>query len=292
MKVRFLPVLIIFLLMICTSCDRYDHTQSIDKSPVLAKVNDTPITANQFKQKIKDMERHLQFNPEVYKLREQLLKNMISSELIYQKAIKENMHNEPQFKEYLTTHYLKREIPQTEVSDKDARAFFKGKEMQMERVKASHILIKPESKDQNSWDDAEKKAHEVLTKILNGQDFAELAKKYSQDTASARRRGDVGWFPRRGKMVEKFSDAAFELEKVDDVSKVIKTKFGFHIIKLTGSRRGFNSFRDDIKERLSLEKNRKKYEDFIKSIENNADIQIFEEELKNLEITKQPAFTD
>jgi hypothetical protein len=76
---------------------------------------------------------------------------------------------------------------------------------------------------------AETRAQEALDKIRGGADFTSLVKEYSDDPGSADRLGSVGKFT-RDKMVKPFSDAAFAL-KVDQVSDVVESPFGFHVIK-------------------------------------------------------------
>jgi peptidyl-prolyl cis-trans isomerase NIMA-interacting 1 len=77
--------------------------------------------------------------------------------------------------------------------------------------------------------DAKARAEEVRTKAVAGDDMAELAKTYSDDQGSRERLGSVGKFKRDG-MVKPFSDAAFAL-KVNEISAVVETPFGFHVIK-------------------------------------------------------------
>ena len=79
--------------------------------------------------------------------------------------------------------------------------------------------------------DAKARADDVRKKALAGDDFSELAKTYSDDPGSRDRLGSVGKFKRDG-MVKPFSDAAFAL-KVDEISDVVETPFGFHVIKRT-----------------------------------------------------------
>ena len=91
-------------------------------------------------------------------------------------------------------------------------------------------LAEKVSKDESMNTGAQKKAEEILTQAKSGTDFAELAKKYSEDTTAANG-GDLGFFG-RGKMVPEFEKAAFALGE-SQVSEVVKTVYGYHIIKVT-----------------------------------------------------------
>lgn len=94
-----------------------------------------------------------------------------------------------------------------------------------EEVKASHILILA------TEENAEAKASELLAELKGGKDFAELAKARSQDLGSGAKGGDLGFFG-RGRMAKEFEEAAFQL-KVGELSGLVKTQFGYHIIKVT-----------------------------------------------------------
>src|SRR5215471_12261974 len=96
-----------------------------------------------------------------------------------------------------------------------------------EQVRASHILLKTEGKDDAA---VKAKAEEVLKQARAGADFAELAKKYSEDEASAKNGGDLDYFG-RGRMVPEFDQAAFTLEP-GKISDLVKTQYGYHIIKV------------------------------------------------------------
>ena len=98
-----------------------------------------------------------------------------------------------------------------------------------DRVKASHILFKTEGKTPAETATLEKTARDVLAQIKGGADFAELAKKFSEDSTAANG-GDLGWIV-RGQTVKEFEDAAFAL-KPGQVSELIKTTYGFHIVKV------------------------------------------------------------
>ncbi len=137
------------------------------------------------------------------------------------------------------------------VSDEDARKFYDESPQNFqhpEQVQASHILIKV---DQNA-DEATKKAakakcEDLLKKVKAGGDFAALAKENS-DCPSKEKGGDLGMFE-KGKMVKPFEDAAFAM-KVGDVSDIVETQFGYHIIKLTNKQEARTDSFADVKPKI------------------------------------------
>lgn len=130
---------------------------------------------------------------------------------------------------YLEKRVFSNLSPITEDEKKQEYEVNKDKLNVPEEVKASHILIKvgekatPEEKQK-----AKEKIESLKTRVMSGEDFAKLAKENSED-GSASNGGDLGYF-RRGDMVKPFEDAAFSLEK-DQISPVVETQFGYHIIK-------------------------------------------------------------
>ena len=103
-------------------------------------------------------------------------------------------------------------------------------------INAAHILITcPADADTVTIADALNKVDSIYTQITGGADFGELAKKYSDDTGSAARGGELSWFS-AGMMVPEFNDAAFALEKEGEISKPVRSQFGYHIIRLIGKR--------------------------------------------------------
>ncbi|GHU87929.1 peptidyl-prolyl cis-trans isomerase [Bacteroidia bacterium] len=104
------------------------------------------------------------------------------------------------------------------------------------QIRVSHILVEcPDNADTVRVSDAEKRVDDIYKKVLKGEDFGELAKKYSDDKASGAREGDLPWFG-YGRMVKEFEVAAFELSEIGTVTPPVRTKFGFHIIKLLEKR--------------------------------------------------------
>ncbi|HEX9459173.1 MAG TPA: peptidylprolyl isomerase [Thermoanaerobaculia bacterium] len=123
------------------------------------------------------------------------------------------------------------------ISDADVQKAYKDGAKDYEQVKARHILIAPKGspaaqagKKELTDDEAKAKAEDLRKQIVAGASFDELAKKESDDVGSGARGGDLGSFS-HGQMVPEFEEAAFKA-KVGDVTPVVKTQFGYHIIKV------------------------------------------------------------
>ncbi len=125
-----------------------------------------------------------------------------------------------------------------------------------EQVKAAHILIRVDQKASAEQRAAKRKlAEKILAEAKAGKDFAELARKYSDDPGSAAKGGDLGYFP-RGAMVKPFEQAAFSL-KPGEISGIVETPFGYHIIKSEGyieaGLKPLTAVTDQVKEGLRTE---------------------------------------
>ena len=121
-----------------------------------------------------------------------------------------------------------------------------------EQVRASHILLKTDGKDDAA---VKKQAGEILAKAKGGADFAELAKKYSQDESNAAKGGDLDYFG-RGQMVPEFDAAAFSMQP-GQISDLVKTQYGYHIIKMVdkkaATQRPLSEVRAQIEDQLKWE---------------------------------------
>ena len=129
-------------------------------------------------------------------------------------------------------------------------------------IKASHILIRSEV-DSDATDDEKKKAeekalkeaNEIIKKLESGEDFAKLAKKYSDDSSNASNGGDLGYIDSET-VVEEFWDALKDLEKGKYTTEPIKTEYGYHIILKTGQKKKptLKSVKEEVKEKIRDQK--------------------------------------
>lgn len=159
--------------------------------------------------------------------------------------------------------------PQIEVTDEEVRAFFEENAdlfAQREMVRARHILVS--TKEQ---------AEELRRQLLDGADFATLAREHSSDAGSAARGGDLGWFG-RGVMVAPFEEAAFSL-KVGEISEPVQSSFGYHLIKVEERAEAKPAeFNDQvaatIRELLAEEKMQQQLGTWLQSLRLQADVEI------------------
>ncbi len=167
--------------------------------------------------------------------------------------------------------------PKAMVSEKESRIFFENNPQYFqkpEEVKASHILIQvaPDAGDEEKLA-ARKKIEEVQIKIEAGNDFAELARQYSEGPSNVNG-GDLGYFDRK-KMVKPFSDAAFAL-KPGEVSDIVETRFGFHLIKVYDKKAKSAYVFEDIKDRLREILRQQKIQDetvhYLEELRKTADV--------------------
>lgn len=232
-----------------------------EESAVLAEIGDKKITQADYDWIVglypEDIQKTLKAKPE---LRKRFLLRMVQVELLSDIARKKKIDETPAVREqikmlvddFLSKEALKREVvDKIVVTEEDMKSYYNvNKEAYKipETVRARHILVKaPKDATEAEKAESSKKAEEILKRIKAGEDFAGLATEFSDDKGSKGKGGDLGFFP-RGRMAKPFEDAAFSL-KPGEVSDIVETKFGYHIIKLEDIKEAkLRSFEDVKKE--------------------------------------------
>jgi len=203
-----------------------------------------------------------------------------------------------------------------EVTNAEVEKFYKDNKAQFatpERVQVSHILfdVNPDTIKRNivegdkeakiSSNDIEAKVQEEINKkeamardlaqqlSKNPKQFAEYAKKYSDDTASAEKGGDLG-FITRDSVVKEFGDVAFT-QKVGTVSPLVKTQFGYHIIyvkdKSAGGTQSLATIKNDLLAYLSQKKKYDTFQKYLDGLKNSAKIEYVDKTLEPEALQKQ-----
>ncbi len=292
----FTATLCVAALVGCQGGTTTGGSQSTGKkeSKVLAEVNGGTITTADFDRELKNLPEYLKAMADTPQGRKEMLDTMVIRELILQQAAKDGLDKGPEIEEKLqdlkkrliVESFLKKKVEaESKVSDEDMKKFYeqnKDKFKSGEQIKASHILVK-----------TEKEAKDILAQLKSGGNFEELAKKYSVDSSSAKG-GDLGWFG-KGSMVPAFEKAALAL-KEGQISDVVKSDFGFHIIKLTGKRpagiRPFEEVKEQIKGAIMPSKQQEIFQKIKEELKKTAKITIKEDVLNSIGGKKEEAKTD
>ncbi len=183
----------------------------------------------------------------------------------------------------ITKDYFLKNI---KITDKEVEEYYKKHINEFKvpaQVKARHILIKPDNNSIAAQMKALNEAKKIREMALKkGANFAELAKKYSQGP-SAKNGGELGWF-KKGEMVPEFEKAAFSLKK-GEISEPVKTKFGYHIIKVEdikpGKTKTLKEVKNEIIDKIKREKVNKKFQELEKKYTKNPiNIEEISKELK------------
>lgn len=250
-------------------------------------------------------------------IKEDMVNNMVEKELLYQKSqelgievdssaidsqmeqFKQQFPDADQYKQQLsalgyTEDLLRTEIEtnmaiqslieqeiasEIEISDEDLKAYYENNPDQFEtpeQIKARHILIKTdEEADEAEKQAAREKIKELEKRIEEGEKFSEVAKEESE-CPSSERGGDLGYFS-KGQMVKPFEEAAFSVA-VGDVSDIVETRFGYHLIKAEdkkeASKKSFDEVEDQIKEQLEQQKVKEQLPSYVENLKEAGDVEI------------------
>lgn len=173
----------------------------------------------------------------------------------------------------------------TKISDEEMKKYYDDNKSEFyeDKVQASHILIKTvddngKELSDKKQEEAKKKAEDILKKVKSGEEFAKLAKEYSED-GSASNGGDLGFFT-KGEMVPEFETAAWGL-KPGEVSELVKTQYGYHIIKVTDKLDKQLSF-DDVKDTIKNNLLSEKFNTTVEKLVKEAKITKKEDVIKNI----------
>jgi peptidyl-prolyl cis-trans isomerase C len=214
------------------------------------------------------------------------IKKRFSDEAAYQKALEGMDVSEEEIRTKIRRGLAIKQLIDTDVLQKiaitneETKKFYNNNPnlfKQKEQIKASHILIKvaPDA-DESKKIQARKKIEAVQKKVRQGEDFGLLAKTNSEGP-TAQRKGDLGYFG-RGRMVKPFEDAAFALN-VGEVSKIVETQFGYHLIKVIDKKPPrtipYKEVQQKLEQHLKKEKGKTEIQGYIENLKKSARIKRF-----------------
>ncbi len=227
------------------------------ENKVLAEVEGRKITEQDIEARLRNMDQRNVAQYRTAEGKQRILRDLINQELMYSDALENDFDKEEPFQkqmaqikeDVLKQYAVRKLLDNVQVSKEQAKEYYQENKEQFkkqESVRASHILVKDEET-----------ANNVLKEINEGTSFEEIEGNYSQ--CDDNQAGDLGYFT-RGKMVQPFEDAAFEME-VGEIRGPVKTQFGYHIIKLTDKKEAGSMSYEEVEEKLikqmtAMEQNR------------------------------------
>ena len=268
---------------------------------VVAEFDGVTITDQYIQSFLKELPPRVKARYNTPEKREGLIMRIVEGEMLARAAMKEGATNDPalltQIKATIAQYYTRKVLgarvgEKTKITEEEMREYYeknKKRYDQPAKRRASHILVKVSQKaPKEEQEKALTKAREILEEVKkesgSAGSFARLAKKYSEDKGSKRKGGDVGYFVRiedGGRMIKAFTEAAFSLSKIGDVSDVVQSKFGYHIIKFTGKRDAVSKSYDEVKRRIEAAlkgmKRKSAFQSVIEDVKRKMEFQVYKE---------------
>ncbi|KJR40278.1 PpiC-type peptidyl-prolyl cis-trans isomerase [Candidatus Magnetoovum chiemensis] len=283
MRIRLILVILVILL----SCQK-----KVQEKPYIIKIDSVKLSEDQLEKKLSDLYPDYNIADNSFK---NIINEIINNEMLALEAKKEGIEKEPDFikkmeeykKELLKQRLIEKNIKQSSsVSEKEAKHYYDTHPELFktpDRIRARHILV-----------ESAKEAYNILRKLKNGVDFAELANLYSCDEVTSKQGGDLGFFE-RGRMKPEFDKAAFNL-KTGEVSQPVKTVFGYHIIEVKdieiGEMTDFDLIKNILIERLSKEKKETLTNEYTEKLRKNYNIEINDKLLDEYAAKKKETITE
>ena len=275
MKKLFIGICVIMCLFSCTKKEGGKVLVTIDKDK---------ITVEEFNKELDKIPMNMKMMVATESGKKSYLDSLIIKKLLLREASKGNIENEKDFQtrladikeQLLIESLLKKKLnSDTKLTDEEIKKYYdtnKEKFKKEKEINTRHILLKTEAE-----------AKQIKEKLQNGEDFIELAKKYSIDPNAQVTGGEVGFHP-KGTLLPEYEEAAFKLTKIGQTSGVVKSQFGYHIIRLEGAKPPayvpFDEVKDFIKQQIMQGKQKELVEKYIAELKKNVKITVNEDLLK------------
>ncbi len=264
-----------------------------DEGKVLATIDKDKITVEEFNKELDKIPMNMKMMVATQSGKKNYLDTLIAKKLLLREAAKSNVEQEKEFQtrladikeQLIIESVLKKKVASdAKLSDEEAKKYYETNKDQFKKdqeINTRHIVVK-----------TEEEARQIKDKIQNGEDFAELAKKYSIDPNAKASGGEVG-FHTKGTLLPEYEEVAFKLTKVGQMSGIVKSQFGYHIIRLEGSKPPsfvpFEEVKDFIKQKMAQEKQKEIVQKYIEDLKKTAKITINEGLLKEEKPGSAPA---
>jgi len=256
-----------------------------DGGKILATIDNEVITLEEFNRELDKIPTNMKMLVASESGKKNYLDRLIVKKLLLKEASKEKIEKQKDFEERLSDlreqliieSLLKKKIAaESTQTNEDLKQYYEKNKERFKRereINTRHILLK-----------TEEEAKQVLNRLANGENFVELAREYSIDPNAKSTGGEIGFHP-KGSLLPEYEAEAFKLNKIGQVSGIVKTQFGYHIIRLEGVRPPsyvpFDEVKDFIRQQISQEKQKEIIEKYIEDLKKSAKITINDALLKD-----------
>lgn len=245
---------------------------------ILAEVGDQKITLKDFQEMVLQYEKSKSFQGKLLALtpegKKKILEEMIKNNLFYQAArdggitLKEETEKEIELmrRQLLIRRYIEQELQKKPITDDDLKGYYDKHREEFtipEQRKLTHVVVK-----------MEQEAEKIAREIKAGKDFGSLAEQYNTD-GTKKKKGDLGWV-KKGVMVKEFENVAFQLKK-GEISNIVKTKFGYHIIKVEDIKPQEQKKYEDVREEIRRKIRGERLKEIEEQLRDQYKVQINEE---------------
>lgn len=252
---------------------------------MLATIDKDKVTLEEFNKELDKIPVNMKMAVATESGKRSFLDNLIIKKLLLKEAAKNKIENEQEFQtrlldiktQLLIESLLRKRIASSpQLSDEEVKKYYEANKDKFKKEKeigTRHILLK-----------TEEEAKQIKDKLKNGEDFIELAKQYSIEPNARTSGGDIGFHP-KGALLPEYEEAAFKLTKNGQVSGIVKTQYGYHIIRLEGTKPPsfvpLEEVKDFIKQQMAQEKQKELIEKYVEELKKNAKITVNETLLKD-----------
>lgn len=259
----------------------------------LATVDGEVITMEQFTAELDKIPTNMKMLVVSQSGKRNFLDRLVVKKLLLKEAKKDDIEKNKEFQDRLADikdqliieTLLKKKVQlNLNLADADLKKYYDANKEQFKReqeIETSQIVLK-----------TEQEAKEIQGRLIKGESFEELARTYSIDPSAKGTGGKIGYHP-KGTLIPEYEQAAFKLTKVGQLSPIVKTQLGYHIIRLEGTKPPsyvpFEEVKEFIKQKMGQEKQAEVLEKYIAELKKNAKITVNEDMLKEEQKPAEPA---
>jgi len=279
-KLLWVPLI---LLLVTAGCSKKDN------SKVLMSLGSEKITMDDFQRRIDKIPPYLLAYFQDKEGTKTLVDGLLKEQLLIREARRQKLDKNKELEakvreieDQLLVEEMVKELKNKEiaVTEQEAEAYFqKNKESfaTADKIKVKHILLK-----------TDKEAKAIMGKLKKGEDFDKLAGEYSIDKTSAAKGGDLGYFS-RGDLVPEFEKAAFALENPGQISNIVKTPFGYHIIQLVDKKQKDQIALADVSEEVKKRVEKEKFDKWMENMKAKFKVKVNYDLLNDFQFKKSVA---